>query len=260
MGFWHLCANNDCILAGAGRKQSVMIEELNSLLYPAGLFYRGGFHPAPGDSAPSLPDGKMAGTVLLIGNAGTSMWQAFEKEADRSVRNPLDTWLREKIDAAAESVGAATIMPNEGPPFVPIQDWAMRAEPVFRSPIGILIHPDYGLWHVYRAALLFKEKLKLPPLADIPSPCAACAKKPCLTVCPADAFLPNSFKAEACADHVDSAKGINCRDRGCLARRACPVGRDHLYEPAQQAFHTAAMVGAVRRGFGGEPQDDKSSD
>ena len=45
MGFLGLRTNNDCVIAGAGRKESVMIEELNSLLRPAGLFYRGGFHP-----------------------------------------------------------------------------------------------------------------------------------------------------------------------------------------------------------------------
>lgn len=260
MGFLGLRTNNDCVIAGAGRKESVMIEELNSLLRPAGLFYRGGFHPEVEDGIPTQTNGNPPGTVLLIGNAGTDMWPAFHGEADKSIRNPLDTWLRAKIDTVAESVGATAIMPNDGPPFVPVQDWAMRAEPVYRSPIGILIHPEYGLWHVYRAAFLFEEKLTLPPLPQRPNPCDDCEKKPCLTVCPADAFLPNSFKAEACADHVEGTGGTNCRSRGCLARRACPVGREYLYEPAQQAFHTVAMVRAVRLGFGGKPQDNNSSD
>ena len=260
MGLLRLRANNDCVIEGVDRKEWTMMEELNSLLYPAGLFYRGGFHPAPEDGVPALPNGKTAGTVLLIGNAGTPLWRAFDDEAERSIRNPLDTWLRRKIEIVADSIGATAVMPNDGPPFVPVQDWAMRAEPVYRSPIGILIHPDYGLWHVYRAALLFEDKLELPPPADKPNPCDTCAKKPCLAVCPADAFLPDSFKAEACADHVESADGTNCRNRGCLARRACPVGRNYLYEPAQQAFHTKAMVRAVRRGFGGKPLNSDVSD
>ena len=38
----------------------------------------------------------------------------------------------------------------------------MRAEAVAPSPLGILIHPDYGLWHAYRGALAFAERLALP--------------------------------------------------------------------------------------------------
>ncbi|MEK9646664.1 MAG: hypothetical protein VW547_14090, partial [Alphaproteobacteria bacterium] len=113
-----------------------------------------------------------------------------------------------------------------------------------------LIHPEYGLWHVYRAAFLFAADVALPPRAETPSPCDGCVRKPCLTACPADAFRPDRFDAPACAGHVESADGAACRDRGCLARRACPVGRDYLYPPEQQAFHTAAMVRAVRGGFG----------
>jgi len=50
--------------------------------------------------------------------------------------------------------------------------------------------------------------------------------------------------------HVESKDGKNCMNRGCLARRACPVGKEYRYEVAQQAFHTHAMVTAVKSGFG----------
>ena len=227
-----------------------MIDRLNTVLSESGLFVRGGFYPMLGDTVPSLPDGSAAGTVILVGNAGTAMWEAFAQTGDRSIRNPLDTWLRPRILAAAASVGAYPVFPNGGPPFVPVQDWAVRAEPVYRSPIGIMIHPEFGLWHVYRGAFLFADRIDLPPRQDSASPCESCEKKPCLSVCPADAFLPDRFDAPACAVHVESAAGVNCRERGCLARRACPVGRDFLYERDQQAFHTAAMLAAVKRGYG----------
>jgi hypothetical protein len=227
-----------------------MIDRLNTVLGDSGLFVRGGFYPTPDDAVPPLPDGSAAGTVVLVGNAGTAMWAAFAQTGDRSGRHPLDTWLRPRIQAAAASVGAHPVFPNSGPPFVPVQDWAARAEPVYRSPIGIMIHPEFGLWHVYRGAFLFADRIDLPPREDSASPCESCAKKPCLSVCPADAFLPDRFDAPACAAHVESAAGVNCRERGCLARRACPVGRDFLYERDQQAFHTAAMLGAVKRGYG----------
>lgn len=227
-----------------------MIDRLNALLADSGLFVRAGFHPLPEDRVPALPGGESAGTLLLIGNAGTAMWDAFTRSGDRNIRDPLDTWLRPRIDAAASAIGAHAVFPNGGPPFVPVQDWAARAEPVHRSPIGIMIHPEFGLWHVYRAAFLFAGRMDLPPREDRQSPCDTCAKKPCLSVCPADAFRPDRFDAPACAAHVESADGMNCRTRGCLARRACPVGREYLYGREQQEFHTAAMLAAVRRGYG----------
>ena len=227
-----------------------MIDRLNDLLKGAGLFVRGGFHVVPADDMPLLSDGGTAVSVLLIGNAGGDMWQTFEAQADRQRRNPLDSWLRPEIERVAAEVDATSVFPNDGPPFVPVQDWAARAEPVYRSPIGIMIHPEFGLWHVYRAALLFRDRIELPSRLAAPSPCDTCVKKPCLTVCPADAFRPDSFDARACSSHVESAAGINCRERGCLARRACPVGRDYLYEQDQQAFHTTAMLAAVKSGYG----------
>lgn len=227
-----------------------MIDRLNALFADAGLFVRAGFHPVPADDVPAMPDGSEAATVVLIGNAGTAMWEIFASERDPAVRHPLDSWLRPRIEGVASAVGAYAVFPNGGPPFIPVQDWAARAEPVYRSPIGIMIHPDYGLWHVYRAALLFADLIDLPPRDDRPSPCDTCIKKPCLSVCPADAFLPDRFDAPACASHVDSADGTNCRERGCLARRACPVGRAYVYGRDQQEFHTAAMLAAVKRGYG----------
>ena len=125
--------------------------------------------------------------------------------------------------------------------------WARRAEPVHTSPINLLIHPDYGLWHVYRGALLFTETLALPPVEDRPSPCESCAKKPCLRACPADAFQPDRFDAVACVTHVESPAGGNCAERGCLARRACPVGRDWAYPREAGAYHMGAVTRTVRR-------------
>ena len=74
----------------------------------------------------------------------------------------------------------------------------MRAEPVFRSPIGIMIHPEFGLWHVYRAVLLFAEYIDLPAWSAVENPCDACEAKPCRKVCPADAFTPSRFDAFLC--------------------------------------------------------------
>ena len=232
----------------------VTLETIANAIAPAGLIVRGGFHAEPADGVPPMPDGRATETVMLIGNAGATMWSAFQgSNPDHSQKNPLDSWLMPKIAAVAASTGAHPLFPNEGPPFVAIQDWARRAEPVHRSPIGLMIHPLFGLWHVYRAALCFAEHLELPPRDDIASPCETCETKPCLKVCPADAFGPTSFDAEACLAHVEGIDGGACREGGCMARRACPVGREYLYPRPAQAFHTAAFMRAASRRFGAAP-------
>jgi hypothetical protein len=221
---------------------------LAAALAADGLILRGGFHPDPTDEMPPLPDGGRPATVLLIGNAGDALWRAFTATApDLAAANPLDDWLRPRIVNAAAAVGAHPVFAGDGPPYLPIQAWAARAGPVHRSPIGIMIHPDFGLWHVYRAALLFAEAVTLPAPDRRASPCARCADRPCLQVCPADAFAPERFDSAACLGHIEGVDGAPCRERGCLARRACPVGRDHAYPAAAQRFHGAAFMRGARR-------------
>ncbi len=222
---------------------------IDDLLHGTGLFVRGGFHPAPADGVPPMPDGRPSRSLVLLGNAGPELWNRFVEDGPGAdPRHPFDSWLTPVLDRVAAEAGAALVLPNRGPPFPPVQRWAARADAVHRSPLGLDIHPDFGLWHVYRAALLFAEKLDFPPPDDRPSPCDACTAKPCLAVCPADAFRSEGFDRHACHDHVVGPAGANCRDRGCLARRACPVGRSYAYPPDAGRFHMAAVLRAVARG------------
>jgi hypothetical protein len=223
------------------------LRRVDEVLAGTGLFVRGAFHPSPDDEVRALADGRRAGTVVLVGNAGTAMWESFRRDVPEIAgKDPLDRWVDQHLERAAAAVGAEIVFATRKP-WPPIQRWALRAGGVHRSPIGILIHPEFGLWHVYRGALLFAGKLALPSLPAAASPCDACAKKPCLTACPADAFKPDSFDMHACVGHVESAKGRACASGGCLARRACPVGRGHAYAAEEGAFHMAAVVRTVRR-------------
>jgi hypothetical protein len=150
------------------------------------------------------------------------------------------------VRRAAAAVGATAVDPMR-PPHVPIQRWARRAEAVHPSPLGLQIHPRYGLWHVYRGALLLADRIALPAPEVGPSPCDTCRTKPCLRACPVDAFRPDGFRMGACADHVEGERGGACRRLGCLARRACPVGRGWRYPDAACAYHMRAVVTTVRR-------------
>ena len=206
----------------------------------------GAFHPRPEDAVPPGPDGPCQ-TLILIGNVGDAMWRAFA--ACRPVGdNPLDQWSRSEIGALARTLGGHLLLPSDGPPWRPFQRWARRGGAYHPSPIGILIHPDYGLWHAFRGALAFSRKIRLPARDRRPSPCESCPDKPCLGGCPVDAFATGVYDVPACtgwlAGDKDGATGPNCLARGCAARRACPVGRDHVYRAEQAGHHMAAFLNA----------------
>ncbi|MGE0117365.1 MAG: ferredoxin [Dongiaceae bacterium] len=212
-----------------------------------GLRLRGGFHPEAGDGVTALPDGRVPATLILVGNVGSSLWASFSgsPEAQDGAPHPLNRWTQRVVSQIAAEAGAAALFPFGGPPYLPFQRWAMRAEPVAASPLGILIHPDYGLWHAYRGALAFADRLALPPRVERPRPCDSCADRPCLSACPVGAFTARGYDVPACIGHIAGPAGAACLD-GCLARRACPVGADFAYDAAQGHFHMAAFLAANR--------------
>lgn len=207
------------------------LSQLSDALSSHGLIVRGGFHPGADDHVPA--DTK---TLILIGNAGPNMWRAFSNILPDDP-NPMNTWSKAIIDDIAAKVGATTAYPFAGPPYFPFQRWAMKADTVFESPIGPLIHPTYGMWHAYRGALLFKDVIDIPKMPNTNSPCDTCTDKPCLSTCPVDAFSADSYDVPGCRTHIGSVEGRDCLENGCLARRACPVGQDYIYAPAQAEFH-----------------------
>ena len=126
-------------------------------------------------------------------------------EAGDGRPDPLNRWSQRLIDDLAARFGALGLYPFGGPPHWPFQRWAQRAESVWPSPIGMLIHPDHGLWHAYRGALAFAEPIDLPDRVDRPSPCEGCTDKPCLTTCPVGAFTTAGYDVPACAAHIAAA-------------------------------------------------------
>jgi len=217
-----------------------------------GLRVRGAFHPHPGDGVPAPRGGVPAATLVLLGNAGAAMWEAFRGSRwAQFPDDPLDGWSREVIEALGARLGARPLFPFEGPPYLPFQRWAQRADTVWMSPVGLLIHPDYGLWHAYRGALAFAERLELPAREARARPCDTCPEQPCLTTCPADALGLGSFELARCVDWLDDPAGADCVELGCRARRACPVGREYIYPPAQAQLHMRAFRRSARRRRGG---------
>jgi hypothetical protein len=213
----------------------------------SGLAVRGALHPEPGEFE-AAHGGTNAGTVVLLGFTGQARWGVFQdsSEARDGLPHPLDRWSRRVIGALAREFGAADFYPSGSPASpLPFQRLARRCEPVHPSPIGLLIHETYGLWHAYRGGLSLRERIALPPSPPRASPCSSCADRPCLSACPVQAFRIGSFDIDACVSHVLSAAGTDCRDNGCLARRACPVGPQFRYAPDQTRFHMNAFLRSV---------------
>lgn len=194
--------------------------------------------------------------LTLIGNAGSAMWHAFQT-ACRNEPDPLDAWTRRTINPIARRLGAMPVYPFERP-HRPFLRWARELGCAFATPMGLAIHPAHGTWHAYRAALLWPKCLSpavvvssttasttaetkhdLPTHAD--GPCEGCTSRPCLSACPVGAFDGSRYDEVACREHLRSVSGAACRDRGCLARNACPIGARARYEAEHAAFHMQAF-------------------
>lgn len=214
----------------------------------AGLAWRGAFHPTADDAVPPLPDGKAAGTLVLLGFAGGVGWPAFAASAEAAdgAPHPLDRWSRRVVTDLARSWGGAALFPFGGPPWLPFQRWAQRAEPVFASPLGILIHPGWGLWHSYRGAVALPERIALPEADAASHPCDSCTLRPCLADCPVGAFSADGYDVAACAKHVAGPGGSECRTAGCRARRACPVGAGWTYAADAAGFYMESFLASRR--------------
>jgi ferredoxin len=203
----------------------------------------GWFAPVEADGVPH--DAKF---VVLLGNAGTDMFRRFARD-----RNPatdkIDDWTRDVVSELASDLQAKAVFPFDKP-ALPFLTWARRGGAGHTSPLGLNIHPSYGLWHAYRAALMFCVEFDLPKQSAGARPCESCAGKPCLSACPVQAFSTSVYNVDACAGHVGSPAGADCFDNGCLARRACPIGQGFAYHPYQAQFFMRAFVEARRNSAG----------
>lgn len=218
--------------------------QLSSAFAVHGLILRGGFNFSASETPPAGPSGWPAKAVVLVGQAGAAAWPHFRRwwrgQPD-DLENPLDTWCREVIGTVAKDFGARGVSPSDKP-YLPFQQWAMRAEGLRPSPLGILMHPQYGLWHAYRGALLFDADLPVEQADNPIHLCDACVGKPCLKACPVDAYSAQGFAHEDCLAHVRGPKGGPCRTGGCLDRNACPYGTAYRYPAEIQAFHMKAFA------------------
>ena len=225
---------------------SAILDHLRAVFGPHGIFVRGVVELGDDIDGPHLTDGRRARSVVLLGNVGGSLWEPFtrwrQEQADAGGADPLDNWSKAVIRPVAADLAATAWFPSD-PPWQPFQRWAMQAEGLKPSPLGILVHPVYGLWHGYRGALGFAEVISDPAgISPASHPCDGCVAKPCLSTCPANAVSEKGFDVGMCRMHLATPAGqAGCMGDGCAARNACPVGARYRYPREQLRFHMAAL-------------------
>lgn len=229
---------------------AITLDQIDEALSATGLLVLGAFRPQPSDD---VPDSDEECTLVLVGNAGPDMWRVFSNSGfAENELNPLDDWSARVLGdlsgvlAARYGLRVQVLFPFDGPPHHPFQRWGQRCGSVHPSPIGPLIHATYGLWHAYRGAFLIAAKIDIAAAHSRPSPCQSCVEKPCLSSCPVGAFSAHGYDVPACLDLLEKEPNGACLSASCLARRACPVGRDYTYEEPQARFHMAKFLAALR--------------
>lgn len=141
-----------------------------------------------------------------------------------TAHNPsIDNYSNHAINTIAKAHGLQTAFPFERGPdggYVPFYSWALRSGSCFASPLGLLVHPAYGLMVSFRGALIGENFTPLPTPAR--SPCETCVKKPCTDSCPITALSPQGYDVSACREHIQADDSGLCMQLGCRARRSCP--------------------------------------
>jgi hypothetical protein len=182
-----------------------------------------------------------ARTAIVVGNGGAAFWRAFRHAVPdpSNDSDPLDRFTRAVVaDATGDLAGARVVHPFDrdgGLDFRTLAEVAGLGRP---SLLGLLVHPEYGPWIAFRAAILVPDAVVAPRPADGFDPCPGCVERPCIAACPAGAIGPRGWDVPACSAHR-LADQANCAT-GCHARLDCVYGRPHRPPAEALAFHQAA--------------------
>lgn len=234
---------------------------LRSLVHAAaqqGLVFRGGFIAAPDDKLEYLSNDTPTAALVLFGNSGSSIWPTFSisEEHIDGQRDPLNRWSERIGNALASRYSGKALFPFGGPPYQQFLQWAKKTEGLACSKIGMLIHPQYGLWHAYRFAIALPQSVisndedRALLNNDVHKhACDTCASQSCLKSCPVNAFTEGNYDVETCFRYLDNTPQAQCHRSGCQARTSCPEGQSYLYDSAHAAFHMQQFVSALQGRF-----------
>lgn len=170
--------------------------------------------------------------LILIGHGGRRLWECVQANAsdsehpidEHSVRT-IERWLASELPGRAYRI----VYPGNAP--VGLQALGKLAGWHGPSPFMIGVDAEWGSWYAYRAVVLADSGFSPSLPTERESPCRVCERTPCIAACPVDALASGRLDLTACSRFRLQADSPCAH--GCLARIACPVGREHRYDDAQ---------------------------
>lgn len=189
-------------------------------------------------------------SLVLIGNSGPRMWEILADKLngyhessdvfDFSSRQAVLDWSNEELNEATYRLLYPTSLP------VSLQTMGAYLGWSHPSPLGLGIHPTYGLWFAYRAAFLVDAALEASMVREDCSPCDSCLEKPCLSACPPKALSSMAPPSLSLCSGYRLKNGSPCAT-SCMARFACPVGKEYRYAKEQMKYHSLHSLETIRR-------------
>ncbi len=241
---------------------TVTIERIRAAAAPYGLNLVGAVSVPSYDRAVAPPyrasaiDSR-ARSIVAIGNGGAALWTALGRHAQAHPgwwrrENPLDDFTREVIEAqvapAARRSGthATVVYPfMQGAPTLSFIELAKAAGLGGPSIVGVAVHPVFGPWIAFRAALLVDEVIDAPGDAAGFDPCPTCTARTCVAACPAGAVeYPTGWDIQRCLIHRVEVEP-DCTPQ-CHARARCVLGPQHRYPDDELAYHQMRALRAMR--------------
>lgn len=189
-------------------------------------------------------------TEVAVGSAGQPFWDHVSQSQEwrEGHSDPVNAYTARTISPLLRADGSEEVIfvfDDDAPNFVEL--WPQTFSRLAQSDLGLMIHPDYGLWLAARAHIILHQATPGIDSGESFDPCNTCADKPCLSACPIEAFpAPQTFDYRACAAHLMSKPA--CFSGGCDARAACPYGQSWQLPKDQAEYHqnrfrTAVMAG-----------------
>ncbi len=198
-----------------------------------------------------------ARSIVVIGNGGGALWEALKSHAAKNPgwwnrENPLDDFTREVVERdlatplRASGLRCTTVYPfmnnSATLSFIELGKVAGICGP---SILGVTVHPLYGPWIAFRAALLLDEELDSPGGALGFDPCPTCTARTCIPACPAGAVsVESGWNIPKCLTHRVEVEP-DCTPR-CHARANCVLGPNHRYPADELAYHQMRALRSMR--------------
>ncbi len=202
---------------------------------------------------PRKTEALLAGTqaILVFGSGGGGLWEALLADLRRHPEHlageahPLDAFVRRTVAAADPLLGDVPrrwfFAAADAELHLDFRALADLAGLGGKSRMGLLLHPEFGLWLGLRAACFLAAPVPFSPAAHA-EPCAGCPA-PCVAACPGSAFVNGQWSVDRCsAFHAESTA---C-EASCSARSACPKAPEHRYGPDELQYHYDRKHGRER--------------